>query len=98
MFVAKVIGNVWATRKHRHLKNLKLLIVKAIDPLDNSKFIGDATLAVDKDIDAGPGDIVLVLDEGNSARKVLGDPKAPIRTAIVGVVDRLKYKKVKSEM
>lgn len=87
MFVAKVIGNVWATRKHKHLKGLKLLIVKPVDPKDNYKLVGESTMAVDKNIGAGVGDLVLVLDEGGSARKILGDNKAPIRTIIAGVID-----------
>lgn len=93
MFVAKVIGNVWATRKHKHLSGLKLLLVKPVDPFDINKFSGDTILAVDKYIDAGIGDIVLVLDEGGSARKVIGDTKAPVRTIIVGIVDSVSNKK-----
>jgi microcompartment protein CcmK/EutM len=30
---------------------------------------------------------VLVLDEGTGARQVLADPKGPVRSVIVGVVD-----------
>ena len=88
MFIAKVIGNLWATRKHKHLNNLKLLIVKPVDPENLDKFLSEATLSVDKYIDAGPGDIVLVMDEGGSARKILGDSKAPIRTIVAGIVDK----------
>lgn len=87
MFVAKVVGNVWATRKHKELKNAKLMLVKAVDPHDMSKFSGETTLALDGGFGAGPGDTVLVVDEGGSARKVLGNPKCPVRTVICGVVD-----------
>jgi len=40
-------------------------------------------------VDAGVGDRVLVLDEGNGARQILGNPKAPIRSMVVGVVDSI---------
>jgi microcompartment protein CcmK/EutM len=30
---------------------------------------------------------VLVIDEGNSSRQLLGAPDAPVRTVVVGVVD-----------
>jgi microcompartment protein CcmK/EutM len=30
---------------------------------------------------------VLVIDEGNSGRQVIGRPDAPVKTVIVGVVD-----------
>jgi microcompartment protein CcmK/EutM len=36
---------------------------------------------------AGPGDRVLVVDEGSSARTLVRDEKAPVKGAIVGVVD-----------
>jgi microcompartment protein CcmK/EutM len=77
MFVAEVVGNVWGTRKHCSLCDKRLLLVRPIDPL----------MAVEYGTGAGPGSIVLVLDEGGSARSVLHDEKAPIRTVIVGVVD-----------
>ncbi len=32
---------------------------------------------------------MLIIDEGNSARQVVGDPHGPIRAIIVGVVDEL---------
>jgi hypothetical protein len=43
-------------------------------------------IAVDS-VGAGAGETVLLLDEGNSARQVLGAPGAPIRTVVVGIVD-----------
>lgn len=89
MFIAKVVGNVWATRKHRELKDQRLLLVKAVDPMQGDKFSGDTTLALDGGFSAGPGDVVLVVDEGGSARKVLGNPRCPVRTVICGVVDQV---------
>lgn len=89
MIVAKVIGNVWATRKHPGLANATLLLVKPVNPVDGS-LTGEATLALDGGQGAGPGDTVLVLDEGGSARKVLRNPKAPVRTVIAGIVDKLE--------
>ncbi len=85
MFIGKVVGNVWATRKHVQLENLKLLLVKPISK--DGKFSGATTLAVDKNLGAGIGNTVLVVDEGGSAKKMLNDPKAPIRTIICGIVD-----------
>ncbi len=32
---------------------------------------------------------MLILDEGNGARQVVGDSAAPIRAVIVGIVDEL---------
>jgi ethanolamine utilization protein EutN len=89
MFLAKVIGNVWATRKHKELSGCKLLLVKTMDPLDPAKLTGETVLALDGGFGAGPGDAVLVVDEGGSARKVLGNPRCPVRTVVCGVPDRV---------
>lgn len=86
MFVAKVVGNVWATRKHPDLKGGKLLLVKPVQPSDGS-YAGATTLALDGGVGAGVGDMVLVLDEGGSARKIIKNDNAPVRTLICGVVD-----------
>ena len=58
-----------------------------IDPEGRPK--GRSLLAVDG-VQAGIGDRVLVVDEGGSARAVIGDDAAvTIRTAICGIVDRV---------
>jgi len=46
-------------------------------------------IAIDSGVGAGVGQRVLVIDEGNSARQVVSDPKAPLRSIIVGIVDRV---------
>ena len=50
---------------------------------------GKSFLAVDHSSSAGRGDVVLVMREGNGVRQVLGDKTLPIRSLIVGVVDRV---------
>jgi ethanolamine utilization protein EutN len=40
-------------------------------------------------VDAGVGDWVLILDEGSSASQVLANPRGPVRTLVVGVVDAM---------
>lgn len=46
------------------------------------------TIAIDV-VDAGVGDTVLILDEGNSARQILGREWGAIRAVVVGIVDEL---------
>jgi len=79
MFLARVTGEVVATIKHGALAGQKLLLAQPVAG-------GRATIAVDS-VQAGPGDLVLVADEGNSAAQVLRRPRGPIRTVIVGIVD-----------
>ncbi|MEI8192184.1 MAG: EutN/CcmL family microcompartment protein [candidate division NC10 bacterium] len=91
MFIAEVVGNVWGTVKHPSLKGRKLLLVRPIDPMTEEP-AGEATMALDGGFGAGPGSVVLVVDEGNSARIILGDPKAPVRTVVCGIVDKVLSK------
>ena len=86
MFIAEVVGNVWGTRKHPALASRRLLLVRAIDPF-TEKPVGEAQMALDGGVGAGPGSVVLVLDEGGSARAVLKDEAAPVRTVVCGIVD-----------
>lgn len=84
MFLARVVGEVVATVKHRALSGDKLMLVQPVDGA--GKPGGKLQIAVDA-AQAGPGDHVLVADEGNSAGQVLRRPRGPIRTVIVGIVD-----------
>jgi len=84
--LARVVGNVIATVKHPALVGAKLLLVDEEDPAGGTR--GRPLLALDT-VDAGEGDRVLVLDEGNGAAQVLHAPRGPVRTVIVGVVDEV---------
>lgn len=84
MWVGRVIGTVVATLKHPALAHAKLLVVQPCDPQGRDD--GAPVVALDQ-VDAGTGDRVLVLDEGSSASQLLGRPRGPIRTLVVGVVD-----------
>ena len=87
MIVAEVVGNVWATRKHPGLRGRRLLLVRPIDPMTGAP-AGDVQLAVDGGVQSGPGSVVLVVDEGGSARSLLKDETAPVRTVVCAIVDQ----------
>ncbi len=84
MFLGIVRGNITSTINHRFYDGKKLLIVDRCDELWNPN--GKYIIAVDT-VGAGVGERVLVLDEGNGARQIVGDPDAPLRSVIVGIVD-----------
>ena len=87
MTLARVVANVVSTEKHPHYRGLKILVVQPVDPEGKPK--GKSLLAVDG-VQAGIGDMVLVVDEGGSARAVIGEEAAmTIRTAVCGIVDRV---------
>jgi microcompartment protein CcmK/EutM len=87
MYIGQVAGTVVATIKHPMYSGRKLLLVERLDLAGRSGVKYD--IAVDS-VQAGVGDCVLVLDEGNSARQVLSvEPWGPVRAVIVGVVDEV---------
>jgi len=94
MILAKVIGQVVSTVKLKVFKGFKLLIVQPLDADEKPK--GKSMLVVDT-VQAGIGDVVLVIDEGNSARIVIGDALAPIRSVIVGIVDEIQTDRKKEK-
>jgi microcompartment protein CcmK/EutM len=87
MYIGRVSGTVVATIKNELFEGRKLLVVDKLD------LVGQATSKYDIAVDmvqAGVGDLVLVLDEGNSARQVLDrEPLGAIRAVIVGIVDEV---------
>jgi ethanolamine utilization protein EutN len=84
VILARVQGEVVATIKHASYVNRRALLVERLDAA--GKEVGGYVIAVDT-VGAGVGQTVLIVDEGNSARQILGDSQAPIRTVIVGIVD-----------
>ena len=86
MYVGRVIGSVVATITISHLAGRRLLMVDRLD-LDG-QVTGAYDIAVDV-VQAGPGDTVLVLDEGNGARQILGLDPGAVRAVIVGIVDEV---------
>ncbi|HUB10226.1 MAG TPA: EutN/CcmL family microcompartment protein [Myxococcales bacterium] len=85
MRLCRVLGPVVSTVKHEAYRGRKLLSVLPID--ETGRDAGRSFLAVDS-VQAGEGDRVLVLTEGNGVRQILGGTP-PIRSVIVGVVDRV---------
>lgn len=86
MKVGRVVGTVVSTISAPVFEGRRLLLCDLLDA--NGKPEGDYLICVDT-VGSGAGEAVLILDEGNSARQVVGMPTAPIRAVVVGVVDQL---------
>ena len=84
MQLARVIGTVVATQKHRKFEGAKLLIVQPLNVDDTPR--GAALLAVDG-VGAGVDEKVLIVLEGRAAGEALGKKGAPVDAAIIGIVD-----------
>ena len=88
MRVAKVIGNIWSTRKEEKLSGLKLLLVQPLNILDDSC---DKVPIVAADIiGAGVGETVIIVS-GSSARSAAGDMSTPVDATVVGIVDDMEF-------
>ena len=85
MIFGRVSGAIHSTINHKFYDNRKLLVVDKLD-LDG-KPTGAYLIAVDQ-VGTGAGETVLVIDEGNSARSIVKDDMAPLRSIIVGIVDQ----------
>ena len=86
MQLARVVGSVVATRKHRALRGPALLLVQPIDGAGAGQ--GSPLLAVDA-AQAGVGDRVLLVMEARAAATALRRRTAPVDATIVGVVDHV---------
>lgn len=86
MILGRVVGQVWATRKHAKLERCKLLLVRPYFWYNPAHEVGHV-VAVD-DLGAGPGEDVLVC-LGLPARLRLGDVNAPVEAAVMAIVDRV---------
>jgi ethanolamine utilization protein EutN len=85
MMLGRICGTVVSTVEHPFYDGKKQLIVRACLPDGN--FDGDRYVVAVDLVGAGVGELVLVEDEGNTARQLLDTPDAPVRSVVVGIVD-----------
>ena len=86
MLTARVVGNVWATRKEPSLNGLKLLIVESYDANTGEK--SKAVVAADA-VGAGIGELVIVVN-GSTARKALKRDDIAVDATIVAIIDEVE--------
>ncbi|MCH7827069.1 MAG: EutN/CcmL family microcompartment protein [Bacteroidetes bacterium] len=85
MFLGKVIGNIWATRKYETLKGFKMLFVQPINAQNEN--VGDPIIAVDT-VGAGTGETIFYITASEAVIPLPVD-MAPIDASIVGIVDSI---------
>ncbi len=84
MLNAIVVGNAVATAKNPSLEGCKLLLCQVLDGDDKPS--KTPVVAVDL-LGAGVGQKVVVSTDGISAKEMLGDPSAPVRMYVQGLID-----------
>lgn len=84
MTLCKVTGTLVATQKNEHLRDKRMLIVQPVDL--TGKLFGRDFIALDS-VDAGVGDTVLIIQEGQGAAQIMNNKKVPVHSIVVAVVD-----------
>jgi microcompartment protein CcmK/EutM len=84
MLLARVEGNVVATRKHPSLEGWRLVICQPINPAGEPE--GTPQIAIDAH-GAGMHQRVVISSDGSAARKAVGHENSPVRWLVLGVVD-----------
>jgi ethanolamine utilization protein EutN len=82
MKLGTVVGSVTATAHHCAYDAKKMMVVRLDEVAVGAP---DSIIALDR-LSAGPGDRVMVMQEGNGAGQIF-DGRGPINAVIVGIVD-----------
>jgi len=86
MIIARVIGEAVATQKDERHRGRKALLVQPVNPDGSER---GATLVALDAVDAGTGDLVLVVTDGFAASTGVGSPQSSIDMAVIGVIDHI---------
>jgi ethanolamine utilization protein EutN len=84
MYLARVEGNVVATRKHPSFEGWRLVICQPINGAGDAE--GTPQVAIDPH-GAGMHQRVVISSDGTAARRAVGDNQSPARWIIAGIVD-----------
>jgi ethanolamine utilization protein EutN len=87
MLLAKVIGNVWSTKKKDEISALRLLLIQPLGK--NLKPDGNVLVAADE-VGAGFGELVIVTQGSPAMRAFNKDKLVPIDAVVVAIVDNLE--------
>jgi ethanolamine utilization protein EutN len=89
MFLAKVKKRVVSTKKHAAYAGKRVFVIQPVNP-DGTE-IDDERVAMDY-VGASPGDTVVCGGAPGAAQEVFRLDRAPIRTLIMAIVDRIDFR------
>jgi ethanolamine utilization protein EutN len=84
VYIARIDGTLTSTVKHASLAGARLLIGQRVG--GKGEEVGEPQVLVDP-IGARRGNRVVVTTDGDHARRLLGDPRTPVRLVVLGIVD-----------
>ena len=93
MFLGKIVGTVWSTKKTPDLEGVRFLIVH---PYDLDKEPTKNIVVVADRLGAGIGEIVMCA-YGKAARTAIGNQEMAIEAAVVAIVDRMDLQDSQSD-
>jgi ethanolamine utilization protein EutN len=86
MMLARVEGNLTATKKHPSLNGWRLVICQPISGSGAPE--GTPVVAIDS-LGAALHQPVVISTDGAAAREMVRDPLSPVRMMIIGIVDEI---------
>jgi ethanolamine utilization protein EutN len=96
MFLAKVVGTVVATKKHRAFQGSKLLLLQPLVAQQRALVPSGSTVVAIDSVGAGLDEFVM-FTQGSSARLAAPSKDTPVDAIIVGIVDRVELEGTKLE-
>ncbi len=93
MFLGKVVGTVWSTKKTPDLEGVRFLVVH---PYDLDKEPTKNIVVVADRLGAGVGEMVICA-YGKAARTAIGNQDMAIEAAVIGIVDRVDLQESMSD-
>ncbi len=88
MFIGRVVGSLWATRKTTNTEGLKFLIIQPYNL--NNEPNTDTIVAADM-LGAGEGEMVVVA-YGRAARLAINNEDISIEAAVTAIIDEYEVK------
>lgn len=85
MYLGKVIGTIWATKKYETITGYKMQFVQPLNA--ELEKTGDPLIALDT-VGAGPGEIIYYVTASEAVIPLDVD-MAPVDASIVGIVDSI---------
>jgi len=84
MLFARIDGTIVASTCHPSMAGHRTVICQPLDP--DGRDDGVPILAIDP-LGAGLHQRVVLSTDGAATRKLVGDPKSPLRNLVIGIVD-----------
>jgi len=89
MFIGRVVGSLWSTRKTENTTGVKFLIIQ---PYNLKKAPNTDTIVAADILGAGEGELVTVA-YGKAARLAIGNENMSIEAAVTGIIDEYNVNK-----